>query len=367
MESEENKEQDTTCIQASTADPNSVETLQDKNVIENIATTECSLPKCEIPEAPPLPQSNDYPGHVIDELECRLDVKKRPYPETDKSVIFIASFDDEFTNIAEIFPVSPTKAWICNSIHARFVDITRQKVLFECNVGCLKPPYYRPKGLNPTILDKPENRISNMVVKNADDISNIDFTTDPHYKPQDQVICILSLKSLEHVACVRKRKRLALTHDGVYIQLYRSNGIFIKETKMHHTGKHPIHVVYHMAENNNGDICIAVDQLACSGSVVVTDMNLVHRFTYKGESCCKFSAACFAVDSQNNIVIVNQDQGIDIIDENGKFMKRKPLDSFSQEGTPYGIAIDRNDKAWIITSINKIVGVELKQIMYNSE
>jgi len=27
MESEENKEQDTTCIQASTADPNSVETL----------------------------------------------------------------------------------------------------------------------------------------------------------------------------------------------------------------------------------------------------------------------------------------------------------------------------------------------------
>ena len=71
--------------------------------------------------------------------------------------------------------------------------------------------------------------------------------------------------------------------------------------------------------------------------------------------------------SKNNIVIVNQDQGIDIIDENGKFMKRKPLDSFSQEGTPYGIAIDRNDKAWIITNLNKIVGVELKQIMYNSD
>ena len=204
-----------------------------------------------------------------------------------------------------------------------------------------------------------------MAVKNPDDFLNIDFTTDPHYKPQDEVICILPLKSFEHVACVRKRKRLALTHDGVYIQLYRSNGIFIKETKMHQTGKHPIHVVYHMAENNNGDICIAVDQHACAGSVVVTDMNLVHRFSYKGETGCTFSEACLAVDSKNNIVIVNQNQGIDIIDENGKFLKRKSLDSISQEGTPYGIAIDSNDKAWIITSLNKIVGVDLKQIMSN--
>jgi len=43
------------------------------------------------------------------------------------------------------------------------------------------------------------------------------------------------------------------------------------------------------------------------------------------------------------------------------------LDSFSQGGTPYGIAINSNDKAWIITNSNQIVGVELKQIMYNSE
>lgn len=238
-------------------------------------------------------------------------------------------------------------------------------MLFERDAGRLKPPVYCPKGFNPTIPDKPKNRISNMAVKNPDNLLNIDFTTDPHYKPQDEVICILPLKSFEHVACVRKRKRLALTHDGVYIQLYRSNGIFIKETKMHQTGKHPIHVVYHMAENNNGDICIAVDQHACAGSVVVTDMNLVHRFSYKGETGCTFSEACLAVDSKNNIVIVNQNQGIDIIDENGKFLKRKSLDSISQEGTPYGIAIDSNDKAWIITSLNKIVGVDLKQIMSN--
>ena len=69
-------------------------------------------------------------------------------------------------------------------------------MLFACNVGCLRPSFYRPKGLNPTILDKPENRISNMGVKNTDDISNIDFTTDPHYKTQDEVMCILPLKSL---------------------------------------------------------------------------------------------------------------------------------------------------------------------------
>lgn len=367
MASEENEEKDTNCIHASNTDPNSVETLQEKVGMEDIATTECSLPKCQLPEAPPLPQSNDYHGPVMDELECSIVVKKYPYPETDKSVIFIASFNDEFTNIAEVFPISPTKAWIYNNLQTRFIDITREKMLFERDVGCLEPPFFRPMGMNPTILDKPENRISKMAVKNPDDILNIDFTTDPHYKSQDEAIYILLLKSLEHVACVRKPKRFALTHDGVYIQLYRSNGMFIKETKMPHTGKHPIHVVYHMAENHNGDICIAVDQHGCSGSVVVTDMNLVYRFTYKGEIGCKFSASCLAVDSHNNIVIVNQDQGIDIIDENGKFLKRKPLASFSEEGTPYGIAIDNNDQAWIITNLNKIVGVDLNQIMSNSE
>lgn len=40
---------------------------------------------------------------------------------------------------------------------------------------------------------------------------------------------------------------------------------------MHHTGKHPMHVVYHMAENN---IYIAVDQHACCGSVVVTEFSI---------------------------------------------------------------------------------------------
>ena len=108
-----------------------IQALQDKNVIENITTAECYLPKCEIPFAPSLLQPNDYHGHAINEIECSLDVKKRPYHETDKSLICIASFDDEFPNIAEIFPVSPTKAWICNNIHARLIDITRENVLFE--------------------------------------------------------------------------------------------------------------------------------------------------------------------------------------------------------------------------------------------
>jgi len=75
MKSEDNEKKYTNCIHAATAGPKPVEIMQDENVIENIATTEWSLPKCEIPEAPPLPQLNDYPGHLIDELECSLDVK----------------------------------------------------------------------------------------------------------------------------------------------------------------------------------------------------------------------------------------------------------------------------------------------------
>lgn len=69
MKSEENEEKDTNCIHASNTDSNSVETLQEKKGIENIGTTECSLLKCEIPEAPPLRQSNDYHEQAIDELE----------------------------------------------------------------------------------------------------------------------------------------------------------------------------------------------------------------------------------------------------------------------------------------------------------
>ena len=69
-----------------------IQALQDKNVIENITTAECYLPKCEIPDVHSLPQPDDYPGNSINELECSLDVKKLPYPETEKYLIFIASF-----------------------------------------------------------------------------------------------------------------------------------------------------------------------------------------------------------------------------------------------------------------------------------
>jgi hypothetical protein len=58
---------------------------------------------------------------------------------------------------------------------------------------------------------------------------------------------------------------------------------------------------------------------------------------------------------------VNQLQFIDVIDENGKYLRRLPVDSFSPDGVPNRISVDCVGKIWIITGLDKIVCLQLQQ------
>jgi hypothetical protein len=293
-------------------------------------------------------------------------VIQRPYPDKDDSVKYVTSFDSEFTNIIGISPISDTKAWVYNLDHAKLIDIKKGEFLCEYNALYIQGNFCHLKGLDESrvlFLDTVENKIYRMTVKNSH-FTVIDNNSEIVCMPHVRVLVFTTLQSGEIVTCVNKKEGfLCLKKDVPYIQLHSIYGNLKRESKLQHNGKNLLREAYDMVENKNGDICIAAEKCTepYSEWVVVLDMNFKFRFTYEGEADSNFSSASLTVGSNNTILIVNQLQFIDVIDENGKYLRRLPVDSFSPDGVPNRISVDCVGKIWIITGLDKIVCLQLQQ------
>lgn len=289
-----------------------------------------------------------------------------PYPDKDDSVKYVASLNSEFTNIIGISAISDSKAWVYNLDHAKLIDIKKGELLCEYNALDIQGNFCYLKGLDESrvlYLDTGENKIYRMAVKNSH-FTVIDNNSGIVCMPDVRVLVFTTLQSGEIVTCVNKKEGLlCLKKDVPYIQLHSIYGNLKRESKLQHNGKNLLREAYDMVENKNGDICIAAEKCTESYSewVVVLDMNFKFRFTYEGEIDSNFSSVSLTVGPSNTILIVNQLQFIDVIDEDGAYLRRLSVDSFSPDGVPNRISVDCDGKIWIITSLNKIVCLQLQQ------
>lgn len=289
-----------------------------------------------------------------------------PYPDKDDSVKYVASLNSEFTNIIGISAISDSKAWVYNLDHAKLIDIKKGELLCEYNALDIQGNFCHLKGLDESrvlYLDTGENKIYRMAVKNSH-FTVIDNNSGIVCMPDVRVLVFTTLQSGEIVTCVNKKEGLlCLKKDVPYIQLHSIYGNLKRESKLQHNGKNLLREAYDMVENKNGDICIAAEKCTESYSewVVVLDMNFKFRFTYEGETDSNFSSVSLTVGPSNTILIVNQLQFIDVIDEDGAYLRRLSVDSFSPDGVPNRISVDCDGKIWIITSLNKIVCLQLQQ------
>lgn len=77
-----------------------------------------------------------------------------------------------------------------------------------------------------------------------------------------------------------------------------------------------------VTENNNGDVVVScLDQFRDSGSIVVTEREGRHRFSYRGhisEQTLKPKGIC--TDPLSNILVCDQNMLVHIIDKDGQFL-----------------------------------------------
>lgn len=315
-------------------------------------------------------KTSDDAGTVISENGVRVKVVSLPYLKTDDRIQCVLEFDSSFTNILDIYPITPTVAWVYNLERLRLIDI-EGTLLFDYP---LKGGFLYLQGtenINEVLLlDHGENKIIKVVL--SKDTSNktdaligplIDMGTNE--KTQNRIKHFLLRKSGDIVVCVSRKNRKCgcIPTDILYLQIYNRDGLFLRETKLQHNGTNLTGDIYAITENNNGHICLAGNKGIDRNEHFLLDLDLQlreHFFFDGNESDSNFFPTSLATTRRNDILFVNNLEQIQVIDENGKILRNIQTDSFISHGRPERIATDREDKLWIVTSLGKIISVQLK-------
>ncbi|CAG2241090.1 uncharacterized protein [Mytilus edulis] len=315
-------------------------------------------------------KTSDDAGTEISENGVSVKVVSLPYLKTDDRIQCVLEFDSSFRNILDIYPITPTVAWVYNLERLRLIDIGG-KLLFDYP---LKGGFLYLQGtenINEVLLlDHGENKIIKVVL--SKDTSNqtdaligplIDMGTNE--KTQNKIKHFLLRKSGDIVVCVSRKLRKCgcIPTNILYIQIYSRDGLFLRETKLQHNGTNLTGDIYAITENNNGHICLAGNKDTDNNShyLVDLDIQLREHFFFDGnESDTNFFPTSLATTRRNDILFVNNLEQIQVIDENGKILRNILTDSFISHGRPERIATDREEKLWIVTSLGKILSVQLK-------
>lgn len=300
----------------------------------------------------------------------RVKVVNLPYVKTDDRIKCVLEFDSSFKNILDIYPITPTVAWVYNLEKLRLIDI-EGKLLFDYPLEGEFLYLQGTENINEVLLlDHGENKIIKVVL--SKDASN---QTDALILPlidmgisgkrQNKIKYFLLRKSGDIVVCVSRKKRRCgcISTDVLYLQIYSKDGLFIRETKLQHNGKNITGDIYAITENNNGHFCIAGNKGTEVNSHYLVDLDLqlrVHFFFDGNKSDFNFFPTSLATTRRNDILFVNNLEQIHVIDENGKIIRNILADSFTSYGRPERIATDRENKLWIVTSLGKIVSVQLR-------
>lgn len=278
---------------------------------------------------------------------------------------WVIKFDPTFA-ITEIVLVNSTKALIFNTLKLMLIDIEKRTVLGECNMEkyCFTDVQYVDDD-RLLFRDLMENKVVQFDLKTKISHHFINVNSDSSDDIfRHKINGYMVRKSGDIIVFVTKKEYHAfLSRNVSYIQLYTINGSFVREQKCQQNAKNVIGDVVATVESRNGQICVIAEKGTDSNSkyVVVLDSNFELQFCYEGNTLdgSTFLPTSIATSINNNIFVLHKINEIEVIDERGKFIGYIPTNSILPDGQPCRIAINSDNKAWVVTTYGKIVCLQL--------
>ncbi|XP_063404120.1 uncharacterized protein LOC134687617 [Mytilus trossulus] len=277
---------------------------------------------------------------------------------------WVIKFDPTFA-ITEIILVNSTKALIFNTLKLMLIDIEKQSVLVEYNMEeyCFSDVQYVNDD-RVLFRDLMENKVVQFDLKTKTSHNLIDVNYDTNNTFRHKINGYMVRKSGDIILFVTKKETRALLSRYVsYIQLYTIIGSFVREHKCQQDDENVIGDVVATVESKNGNICVIAEKGTDANSkyVVVLDSNFELKICYEGNTLdgSTFLPTSIATSSNNNICVLHRISEIEVIDERGKFIGYIPTKSILPDGQPCRIAINSDNKAWVVTTYGKIVCLQL--------
>lgn len=277
---------------------------------------------------------------------------------------WVIKFDPSFA-ITEIILINSTKALFFNTLKLMLIDIEQRTVLGEYNMEeyCFSDVQYVDDD-RVLFRDLMENKVVQFDLKTKTSHNLIDVNYDSNDTFRHKINGYMVRKSGDIILFVTKKENRALLSRYVsYIQLYIINGSFVREKKCQQDDKNVIGDVVATVESINGNVCVIAEKGTDANSkyVVVLDSNFELKFCYEGNTLdgSTFLPTSIATSSNNNIFVLHRISEIEVIDERGKFLGYIPTNSILPDGQPCRIAINSDNKAWVVTTYGKIVCLQL--------